>query len=332
MGNLKNLATGTVLTAPSPATSGTSLVLQSGEGARFPSTPFYAIAHPDGSYPTLDNAEIVQVTNISTDTLTIDRAELSTSAKSIAISWRISNPFLKEDYDDRQPLNSNLTTIAGLTPTTDNFMVATSSAWASRTPSQARTQMGLGAVALLATVAETNITLADNTTNNASTSAHGFLKKLSNTASEFMNGAGNWVNPVTVLSNPYKFRARRTSALSTSAGGEVLITFNTEDFDTNSNFDTATNIGRYTAPVAGFYCFNAYANVAGGTIILTLYKNGSAYQRGTQASSGGINSTWFVQSAASDYWEIKIFASATAAIDVNTGIQPFFEGFLVSIT
>jgi hypothetical protein len=36
-----------------------------------------------------------------------------------------------------QPLDSDLTTIAGLTATTDNFMVAVASAWASRTPAQA---------------------------------------------------------------------------------------------------------------------------------------------------------------------------------------------------
>lgn len=42
-----------------------------------------------------------------------------------------------------QPLDSDLTTIAGLTPTTDNFLAAASSAWASRTPAQARVQIGL---------------------------------------------------------------------------------------------------------------------------------------------------------------------------------------------
>ena len=44
---------------------------------------------------------------------------------------------------NKQPLDSDLTTIAGLTATTDNFMVAVSSAWASRTPSQVRTTLGL---------------------------------------------------------------------------------------------------------------------------------------------------------------------------------------------
>jgi hypothetical protein len=42
-----------------------------------------------------------------------------------------------------QPLDSDLTTIAGLTPTTDNFMVAAASAWASRTPAQAKTSLAL---------------------------------------------------------------------------------------------------------------------------------------------------------------------------------------------
>ena len=37
-----------------------------------------------------------------------------------------------------QPLDADLTTIAGLTATTDNFMQAKSSAWASRTVAQVR--------------------------------------------------------------------------------------------------------------------------------------------------------------------------------------------------
>lgn len=100
MGNRANLATGTVLTAPSPADSGTSLVLQSGEGALMPSTPFYATAHPDGVLPDASNAEIIQVTGVSTDTLTIVRAQKGTSAKNIAVDWRISNAVYAEEIDD----------------------------------------------------------------------------------------------------------------------------------------------------------------------------------------------------------------------------------------
>lgn len=54
--------------------------------------------------------------------------------------------------DTKQPLDSDLTTIAGLTPTTDNFLVSNADAWASRTPAQARTHMGLGTIAVEAEV------------------------------------------------------------------------------------------------------------------------------------------------------------------------------------
>ena len=50
---------------------------------------------------------------------------------------------LTTDLAGKQPLDSDLTTIAGLTATTDNFIVSVSSAWASRTPTQVRTTLGL---------------------------------------------------------------------------------------------------------------------------------------------------------------------------------------------
>lgn len=50
---------------------------------------------------------------------------------------------------DAQGLDSDLTTIAGLTATTDNFIVSVASAWASRTPAQVKTTLGLGTIATL---------------------------------------------------------------------------------------------------------------------------------------------------------------------------------------
>ncbi len=50
---------------------------------------------------------------------------------------------LQSALNGKQALDSDLTTIAGLTATTDNFLVAVSSAWASRTPAQVRTTLGL---------------------------------------------------------------------------------------------------------------------------------------------------------------------------------------------
>lgn len=98
MANIKDFATASIHTAPSPATSGTSLVLLTGMGTRMPATPFDAVAHPEGELPTLDNAEKVTVTAVLTDTLTITRAQGDTTAKSIEAGWRLSNAIFSDSF------------------------------------------------------------------------------------------------------------------------------------------------------------------------------------------------------------------------------------------
>ena len=90
MDALKNFSYSLVATAPSPATSGTSLVVTAGQGSYFPATPFDATIWPSGAQPTNTNAEIVRVTNVSTDTFTITRAQYGTTAQSIAVGYQIA--------------------------------------------------------------------------------------------------------------------------------------------------------------------------------------------------------------------------------------------------
>jgi hypothetical protein len=86
----KNFATSRVVTAPSPASSGTSLVITTGEGVLFPTVPFNAIVWPVGESPIYTNSEIVTVTVKSTDTLTIVRSQEATNARNIVIGDRIA--------------------------------------------------------------------------------------------------------------------------------------------------------------------------------------------------------------------------------------------------
>lgn len=53
---------------------------------------------------------------------------------------------LQTTLDGKQALDADLTTIAGLTATTDNFIVSVSSAWASRTPAQVKSTLALNNV------------------------------------------------------------------------------------------------------------------------------------------------------------------------------------------
>lgn len=81
--------------------------------------------------------------------------------------------------------------------TEDGFEVGVTVTGITQLTGDVTTAMGSGSQAATianGAVTEAKMTLADNTTNNASTTKHGFLKKLSNVATEFMNGVGDWVS------------------------------------------------------------------------------------------------------------------------------------------
>lgn len=96
----KNFAYSTVATAPSPATSGTSLVVAAGQGTLFPTVPFNATIWPASSRPTTTNAEVVRVTAISTDTLTITRAQESSSARTVVVGDQIAATITAKSLTD----------------------------------------------------------------------------------------------------------------------------------------------------------------------------------------------------------------------------------------
>lgn len=92
---IANFAASLVATAPSPATSGTTVTVTSGDGARFPDPatlgPYNVVMVPVGTAPEdfYTDAEIARVTAKSGDTLTITRAQEGTTARSVATGWLI---------------------------------------------------------------------------------------------------------------------------------------------------------------------------------------------------------------------------------------------------
>lgn len=141
---------------------------------------------------------------------------------------------------------------------------------------------------------------------------------------------------LTTDSNPYKFRAYRAGAATVSNGSYGKVAFETETYDTNNNFDSATN-NRYVAPVAGFYQFNwrvSHNNAGAHRIVSVLFKNGAALSRGSDITApfAGSSGSDLVQLAASDY--VEIFAlTQTAALGFDPGADiMYFSGFLVCRT
>jgi len=90
---------------------------------------------PAADYVTADNADVIG------KVLTGFASGAGTVAATDSILAAIQK--LNGNDGQKQPLDSDLTTLAGLTATTDNFIVSVASAWASRTPAQVRTTLGL---------------------------------------------------------------------------------------------------------------------------------------------------------------------------------------------
>lgn len=100
----KNFAYSNVATAPSPAASGTSLVVTAGDGAKFPTPPFNATVWPVGLIPITSNAEIVRCTALSTDTLTLTRAQEGSSARTIVAGDQIAATITAKTLTDAEDL------------------------------------------------------------------------------------------------------------------------------------------------------------------------------------------------------------------------------------
>ncbi len=122
----KNFAYSTVATAPSPASSGTSLILAAGDGAKFPAVPFNATVWPAGVNPITTNAEIVRVTAVVTDTLTITRAQEGSSARSVIVGDQIAATITAKTLTDIENLTPNVQSGNYAALVTDTLILASS--------------------------------------------------------------------------------------------------------------------------------------------------------------------------------------------------------------
>ena len=97
------------------------------------------------------------------------------------------------------------------------------------------------------------------------------------------------------------------------------VALNTEEFDTNNNFDSTTNY-RFTPTVAGYYQFNGYIETSGATFVQTaIYKNGSLFKTTQQTTSayGTTIAVVMFMNGSTDYVELYGFMTLSSNI-LNT--------------
>lgn len=133
------------------------------------------------------------------------------------------------------------------------------------------------------------------------------------------------------------FSASLSTNQTVSAGTTTKLTFNTEQFDTNSNYDNATNY-RFTPTVAGYYQINValdLADVSVGTqdVLLRLYKNGSQYlaamrmQTGAGREIGLVIAQLISMNGSTDY--LEVYLQVVAATNCVVYSASNFSGSLV---
>lgn len=190
------------------------------------------------------------------------------------------------------------------------------------------------------------VTGASNIAASTSISQGGYANILPVISAHTLKGSdtlGNVIYPkgpasTSLMQVPYKFEVRRDAALSTSTG-YTAIPFDAKNFDTGNNVDVVTNKGRFTAPVAGYYCFvgavlSAVTN--GDHVYGGLMKNGAEYRRyyelnWSATSNETIGWTAFVRLSAGDYVEFAHAGGAARTILVGSGgIYCYFSGYLQS--
>lgn len=146
------------------------------------------------------------------------------------------------------------------------------------------------------------------------------------------SGVNSDITSLTGLIAP-AFSAYASSVTSLIQSAYTKIAFQTEEFDTNSCYDTANY--RFTPSVAGYYQVNGGYGVSttATSLILTLYKNGSPNKNlnynYSAASSAAYGAASVYLNGTTDYIELYAYQIA-ATQNTTTGVEStYFQAVMV---
>jgi len=134
------------------------------------------------------------------------------------------------------------------------------------------------------------------------------------------------------------FRAYIATEQAITSGSQQKVTFGTETFDTNSNFSSS----RFTPTIEGYYQLNATVRIEGnsgtGECMITIWKNGSEYARGTNEQGTEQGANWYSMQVSDlayangtgDYFEIYIQQGSGGNRNTTAGTNiSYFSGAMV---
>ena len=132
------------------------------------------------------------------------------------------------------------------------------------------------------------------------------------------------------------FSAYLSANQSFSSATWTKVQCNTEEFDTNSNYDPTTNY-RFTPTVAGYYQVQAFSEISYGagaptTRGVSIYKNGASFKQLTESGSNAYSGTPVValmlMNGSSDYIEMYAYSNASTPVAIGDAAKTFFQASL----
>lgn len=132
------------------------------------------------------------------------------------------------------------------------------------------------------------------------------------------------------FNNVPAFSATMTANQTVTTSTYTKVTFNSKDFDTNNNYDAATNY-RFTPTVAGYYQVNAaiYPNTTVTAINCSIYKNGANFKTVGGTSVSASVSTLMYMNGSTDYIECYGYLVGTTPAILSTSTVSYFQATLV---
>jgi hypothetical protein len=128
------------------------------------------------------------------------------------------------------------------------------------------------------------------------------------------------------------FSAYLNTAQTITTNVFTKIQFNIEEFDTNSNYDNATNY-RFTPTVAGYYQVQAsvFPNTATSQTAIAIYKNGSEFKKGNIAAttSAIVVTALIYMNGTTDYLEGYAYLVGTTPAIAGDQAYTYFQASMV---
>lgn len=219
--------------------------------------------------PDTVNEEVVFITAQSGDTFTITRARAGTTAVAHAAGAGVRHVLSSDDLIAFE--NTNLTAL-----TTSNVAVVTNKDLSSTTntfPNSLATLTG--------TQTLTNKTLTNPSISGPSISGTISINGSTGTNGQVLQSTGTGIqwggSVIPAFNGASVYNSTNTS---TTSGVSQYLTFDSEQFDTNSYHSTSSNTDRLTVPTTGYYRINAsirWQQASGGPSDRVLFIQSSSY-------------------------------------------------------